>query len=282
MIEVKLEVVGGAKQTEVPLKKLPTIIGRGREVGLTLPHALVSRQHCELHEIDGHLYVKDLESLNGTYVNNQRISGQQILLPNQLLTLGNVTFRARYEIPQECQHLTSDLQRQAIAAGNATGAKRPATKDSTDTQPMNDSPDQVIRTPAADKETVYEDKKKQTVYEKNPASKVTPVEAVAASDTGKSLDEEETSDSGTFGSELFIEDEDLVSTQEQSVSLSSLDELPTAQASASFAGGVQVSDEHDTASDPIGGVQIDLGEDQPDPPAADNSSLDSFIRRLPK
>ena len=97
MLEVKLVVVGGdAKSSEVRLK-LPTIIGRGREAGLTVPHALVSRRHTEVFEQDGKLFVRDLGSLNGTFVNNLKIDGEKILGPNQLLTLGNVTFRAVYE-----------------------------------------------------------------------------------------------------------------------------------------------------------------------------------------
>jgi len=98
MLSVKLVVVGGdSKSSEVQLK-LPTIIGRGREgVSLTLPHALVSRKHTEIFEKDGQLFVNDLGSLNGTFVNNERIAQQTPLNPNELLTLGNVTFRAVYE-----------------------------------------------------------------------------------------------------------------------------------------------------------------------------------------
>ena len=99
MLSVKLVVVGGdAKSKEVQLK-LPTIIGRGREgVSLTLPHKLVSRKHTELFEQEGQLFVRDLGSLNGTYVNSQRIAESQPLKPNELLTLGNVTFRAVYDV----------------------------------------------------------------------------------------------------------------------------------------------------------------------------------------
>ena len=99
MINAKLIVVGGAKQTEVKLKKLPATIGRSKEASITLPHGLVSRQHCEIFEEQGILYVRDLNSLNGTFLNNERISGSRPLLPDQLLTLGNVTFRASYEVP---------------------------------------------------------------------------------------------------------------------------------------------------------------------------------------
>ena len=98
MLKAKLMVVGGdAVQTEVQLK-LPTTIGRGRDSNLTVPHALVSRRHTEIIERNGRLFVRDLGSLNGTFVNNQRITDETPLDPEQLLTLGNITFRAIYEI----------------------------------------------------------------------------------------------------------------------------------------------------------------------------------------
>lgn len=105
MLKAKLLVVGGdAKFGEVKLN-LPTTIGRGREAILTLPHPLVSRLHCEIFERDGKLVVRDLESLNGTFVNNQKIVGEEVIEPEQLLTLGNVTFRAVYEIGVSVENL---------------------------------------------------------------------------------------------------------------------------------------------------------------------------------
>lgn len=94
-MDVKLIVVGGdAKTTEITLK-LPTIIGRGRGSTLTLAHPLVSRQHCELYEADGVLFVRDLGSLNGTFIGNEPITEAE-LPPGELLTVGAVTFRALY------------------------------------------------------------------------------------------------------------------------------------------------------------------------------------------
>lgn len=95
-MKAKLVVVGGeAKAAEVNLK-LPTVIGRGREAPLTLPHPLVSRQHCEIFERNGQLVVRDLGSLNGTFINNERVT--EAVLPNgELLTIGTVTFRAVYD-----------------------------------------------------------------------------------------------------------------------------------------------------------------------------------------
>lgn len=120
-MEAKLVVVGGdANAKEVKLK-LPVIVGRGRDVTLTLPHPLVSRLHCEIFESNGHLVVRDLGSLNGTYVNNHRVT-EAVLPPGELLTVGTVTFRAVYaagEIPSEgADHPTDVRDRQTVIDPN--------------------------------------------------------------------------------------------------------------------------------------------------------------------
>ena len=66
--------------------------------GITLPHPLVSRQHCEIYEEQGRLVVNDMGSLNGTFVGDQRINEPTFLLPGELLTVGTVTFRAAYSL----------------------------------------------------------------------------------------------------------------------------------------------------------------------------------------
>lgn len=95
-LSAKLVVVGGDVKTSEILLRLPATIGRGRGQSIVLPHPLVSRQHCELFERDGMLMVRDLGSLNGTFVNNRRVT-ESPLAPGELLTIGTVTFRAVYE-----------------------------------------------------------------------------------------------------------------------------------------------------------------------------------------
>src|SRR5262245_56641352 len=101
-LNAKLVVVGGdVKTTEIKLR-LPSTVGRGRGTTIMLPHPLVSRQHCELFENNGQLMVRDLGSLNGTFVNNQRVT-ESPLPPGELLTIGTVTFRAMYDAHPDSQ-----------------------------------------------------------------------------------------------------------------------------------------------------------------------------------
>jgi predicted component of type VI protein secretion system len=95
-VEASLIVVGGkASRSKVALK-LPTLIGRSREAGLTVGHPMVSRRHCEVFEVDGLLMIRDLGSLNGTLVDGRRIK-ESPLLPDAQFTVGPLTFRADYQ-----------------------------------------------------------------------------------------------------------------------------------------------------------------------------------------
>jgi pSer/pThr/pTyr-binding forkhead associated (FHA) protein len=96
MLQITLKVVGGELESSEIQLGLPAIIGRAQDVAVTLAHPLVSRHHCELRAENGQLWVRDLGSLNGTFVGSQRIV-EAVLKPGGLLTIGTVTFRALYE-----------------------------------------------------------------------------------------------------------------------------------------------------------------------------------------
>jgi pSer/pThr/pTyr-binding forkhead associated (FHA) protein len=99
-MKATLIVVNGAKPARVPLK-LPTVIGRNHRAKLKLRASLVSRTHCELVEDDGKLFVRDLGSSNGTYVNDGRIQYRTELFTDDFLRVGPVTFRVLFDCEPE-------------------------------------------------------------------------------------------------------------------------------------------------------------------------------------
>lgn len=68
-------------------------IGRHDDCLIRIRSSQVSRRHCELFETEGRLFVRDLGSSNGTFVNGVKILGQQALNPGDVITVGGVALR---------------------------------------------------------------------------------------------------------------------------------------------------------------------------------------------
>ncbi len=81
---------------DVPVNKLPAVLGRADDCRVRIPLPSVSRRHCELRITDDELVVRDLKSSNGTHVNSQRIR-QRELVPGDLLAVGPVVFVVRID-----------------------------------------------------------------------------------------------------------------------------------------------------------------------------------------
>ncbi|QDU94768.1 FHA domain-containing protein [Lignipirellula cremea] len=143
-MKAKLIVVGGdAKSAEINLK-LPTVVGRGREASLTLPHPLVSRQHCEISENEGRLVVRDMGSLNGTFVNNQKIEEATFLPAGDLLTIGTVTFRAAYADPAQDSEVDANGIEGTIGPAEKTSGPSLATGDADGQKQIDAAIDQTV------------------------------------------------------------------------------------------------------------------------------------------
>lgn len=225
MLNAKLVIVGGgdAKVSEIHLH-LPTTIGRSREATVKLPHPLVSRKHCEVFERDGQLFVRDLGSLNGTYVDSQKIEVEQALQPNHLLTLGTVTFRAIYE--------TAGVDSEALP------------EQSTDSSSPSERPTDRATVPA----------QKKPVRRPMPQSEIETESDRATSDTDSNLpslgeidfqeDSARSKDLPAVANSIFAPEG--TPTGNGSVSLSEIAKLPGASDPLSFVGGIQLHDDNTT------------------------------------
>ena len=73
---------------EFPLEKEILTIGRDLENDIVINHPEVSRRHCQLTVTNGNCAVQDLGSLNGTFLDGEKISGTMPLYPGVVLGLG--------------------------------------------------------------------------------------------------------------------------------------------------------------------------------------------------
>lgn len=83
-----------ARSFQIPLNK-PIVVGRtGGKCDIVLDYEKsVSGQHCEIRERDGKYYVKDLQSSNGTFVNQSRILAETEIVPGSILKFGRIEMR---------------------------------------------------------------------------------------------------------------------------------------------------------------------------------------------
>ncbi len=89
---------GGTHGKKVQLRHETTIVGRRRDCNLCIPSSEVSRRHCLLQFQDGYLTIEDLNSINGTFLNEQRIGDKNVVYPGDRLTIGPVHFTVQYEL----------------------------------------------------------------------------------------------------------------------------------------------------------------------------------------
>jgi sigma-B regulation protein RsbU (phosphoserine phosphatase) len=88
MPEVQISSAGGAPRT-LRLARERTTIGRSRESDIHLPDQWLSRKHAEIQRRADGYFVVDLQSKNGTEVNDRRIAGEERLAPGDVIAIGD-------------------------------------------------------------------------------------------------------------------------------------------------------------------------------------------------
>lgn len=125
-------------------------IGRGSDNDVVLGSKQVSRNHAVLSVLDGQLYVKDLDSSNGTFINEQRIAGNESSHLKADDTLGFASFSFQVQAsaapvttsesetlaPVATEELVADTQDNA---NTATVLETPASEPVTEEQVVEES-----------------------------------------------------------------------------------------------------------------------------------------------
>ncbi|MEZ5539071.1 MAG: FHA domain-containing protein [Pseudomonadales bacterium] len=71
------------------------LLGRGKDCDIVIPGNHLSRRHAQIFKHGDYLTVLDLDSANGSYVNEVRISGEQVVNPGDRLRFDVYSFRVQ-------------------------------------------------------------------------------------------------------------------------------------------------------------------------------------------
>src|SRR5262245_30014868 len=81
----------------IPIALSQFVIGRDPQCHLRPASAVISKRHCALLVKDGKVFVRDFESTNGTFVNDQPVKGEAELKHDDRLKVGPLVFVVRVE-----------------------------------------------------------------------------------------------------------------------------------------------------------------------------------------
>jgi EAL domain-containing protein (putative c-di-GMP-specific phosphodiesterase class I) len=94
----------------------PFLVGRHSSAALTIPSPTVSNIHAELRVEAGVLFVKDLGSTNGTFINGERVDGEFTVSSGDLLQFAEVVFRVGLESARyDSKTIAGDSSDRALA-----------------------------------------------------------------------------------------------------------------------------------------------------------------------
>lgn len=98
-MNVRLVVVRPESKRQTFSVRLPIVIGRSEEAKFRIQQDRVSRRHCELFAQDGGVYLRDLGSTNGTFLNGELVetSVKHPLEPGATVRVGSLEFRIEFE-----------------------------------------------------------------------------------------------------------------------------------------------------------------------------------------
>ncbi len=110
-------------QKVIPLKTGKLVIGRRPDCDVQIPDLLVSRQHCRVSQNDQSVFVQDLSTPNGTYVNRERIEKVE-LAPGDVIAVGSIQFTVQID----GQPSTIENPKKQAQSGQADSFGPPSTK----------------------------------------------------------------------------------------------------------------------------------------------------------
>jgi len=138
----------GANQGKVlEIKLSQFVVGRDPQCQLRPASPMISKRHCAILQREGKAFVRDFDSTNGTFVNNEPVKGETELHNGDQLKMGPLLFEVRVEVSAPVNRPTPPPPTKPVtktaAAGKASTpvpaiSNKPAAKSGAKSQPASE------------------------------------------------------------------------------------------------------------------------------------------------
>ncbi len=82
---------------KLAIDPLPFVIGRKSDLPLSIHSANISRIHAKIFKKNGSLFLKDLKSTNGSFLNRKSVQGEVLLKPGDILHIADIALKLTFE-----------------------------------------------------------------------------------------------------------------------------------------------------------------------------------------
>src|SRR5438876_9594722 len=92
---------GSDLNQSLAITHFPAVVGRSSDCDYQICHPLISRRHCVFYLQDGEIWVRDLGSLNGTYLNGERVKDPQRVHDEDRLDISFLPYEVCFPLSSE-------------------------------------------------------------------------------------------------------------------------------------------------------------------------------------
>ncbi len=139
-MSVKLKVLHGAIkkrgewQLTVPVRKSPFVIGQAADCDMRCYGRAISDYHCEIRVEGFDVYVRDLQSQSGTFLNGSKLAERQRFIAGDRIQFGRLAFELLIQLPARApqtnafDEFISDMLLEADEADRRERTRSPETR----------------------------------------------------------------------------------------------------------------------------------------------------------
>lgn len=88
---------GKSEGKAIPVTLAQFLIGRDPQCNLRPASPMISKRHCAVLVRNGKVFVRDFDSTNGTFINDEQVKQEQQLNHDDILKVGPLEFRVQVE-----------------------------------------------------------------------------------------------------------------------------------------------------------------------------------------